>query len=138
MTIENAKALQEQLANEAIVQQQKNESKELAGSCIQSIAIVGKAWGIPADETTRWQVYAQQKQTRRVGDAGPRENTADSGTQHPAHDKTVKVIQLVWDMFETALDLGDDADRYRLFDTAHALAAVYLPPNWLGSKPIIS
>ena len=55
MTIENAKALQEQLANEAIVQQQKNGSKELAGSCIQSIAIVGKAWGIPADETTRWQ-----------------------------------------------------------------------------------
>ncbi len=47
-------------------------------------------------------------------------------------------MQLVWDMFETALDLGDDAARYRLFDTAHALAAVYLPPDWLGSKPIVS
>ena len=77
MTIENARVLQEQLANEAIVQQQKNGSKELADDCIQSIAIVGKAWGIPADETTRWQ-HAQQKQTRRVGGAEPRENTADS------------------------------------------------------------
>ena len=40
MTIENARVLQEQLANEAIVQQQKNGSKELADDCIQSIAIV--------------------------------------------------------------------------------------------------
>ena len=44
----------------------------------------------------------------------------------------------MWDMFETALNLGDDADRYRLFATVHALAAVYLPPDWLGSKPIVS
>lgn len=49
-----------------------------------------------------------------------------------------RVMQFVWDMFETALNLGDDADRYRLFDTVHALAAVYLPPDWLGSKPIAS
>ena len=34
-------------------------------------------------------------------------------------------------------DLGDDADRYRLFDTAHTLAAVYLLPDWLGAKPIV-
>ena len=53
MTIENARALQEQLANEAIVQQQKNGSKELADGCRQSITIVGKAWGIPVDETVR-------------------------------------------------------------------------------------
>ena len=138
MTIENARVLQEQLANEAIVQQQKNESKELADDCIRSIAVVGKAWGIPADETARRQVRAQQEQTQRVGDAGPRENTADSDMLHPAPDKVVKVMQLMWDMFETALDLGDDADRYRLFDTAHALAAAYLPPDWLGSKPIVS
>lgn len=45
---------------------------------------------------------------------------------HPVPDKAVKVVQLVWDMSETALDLGDDADSYRLFDTAHALVAVYL------------
>ena len=108
----------------------------LADDCIQSIAIVGKAWGIPADETTRWQ-HAQQKQTRRVGGAEPRENTADSDMLHPAPGKAVKVMQLVWDMFETALDLGDDADRYRLFDTAHTLAAVYLPLEWLGSMPIV-
>ena len=31
-----------------------------------------------------------------------------------------RVMQFVWDMFETALNLGDDADRYRLFDTVHA------------------
>ena len=43
MAIENARALQEQLANEAIVQQQKNGSRELADDCIQSIAVVGKA-----------------------------------------------------------------------------------------------
>ena len=138
MTIENARALQEQLANEAIVQQQKNGSKELADDCIRSIAVVGKAWGIPADETARRQERARQEHTRHVGDAGPRENTADSDMLHPTPDKVVKVMQLVWDMFETALDLGDDADRYRLFDTAHALAAVYLPPEWLGSKPIVN
>ena len=116
MTIENARVLQEQLANEAIVQQQKNGSRELADDCIQ---------------------HAQQKQTRRVGGAEPRENTADSDMLHPAPGKAVKVMQLVWDMFETALDLGDDVDRYRLFDTAHTLAAVYLLPDWLGAKPIV-
>ena len=136
MTLENARVLQEQLANEAIAHLQENGSKELADDCVRSIAVVGKAWGIPADETTRWQ-HAQQKQTRRVGGAEPRGNTADSDMLHPAPGKAVKVMQLVWDMFETALDLGDDADRYRLFDTAHTLAAVYLPLEWLGSMPIV-
>ena len=74
----------------------------------------------------------------KPSNAGARENAADSDILRPAPDEVVKVMQLVWDMFETALDLGDDADRYRLFDTAHALAAVYLPPDWLGSKPIVS
>lgn len=78
---------------------------------------------------------AQQEQTRHVGDAGPREAM---GTRHHAPDMFTRVMQFVWDMFETALNLGDDADRYRLFDTVHALAAVYLPPDWLGSKPIAS
>ena len=109
MTIENARVLQEQLANEAIVQQ-KNGSEELAGNCIRSIAVVGKAWGIPADETARRQAHAQQEQVRRVGDAGPRENTTDTDMLPPAPDKDVKVMQLVWDVFETALDLGDDVD----------------------------
>ena len=137
MTIENARVLQEQLANEAIAHLQENGSKELADDCVRSIAVVGKAWGIPVDETVRRQVRAQQEQTRHVGDTGPRENTDDLGAQPPAPDKVVKVMQLVWDMFETALDLGDDADRYRLFDTAHTLAAVYLLPDWLGAKPIV-
>ena len=66
MTIENARALQEQLANEAIIRQWKNESKELADDCIRSIAIVGKAWGIPADETAGRQARAQQEQTWHV------------------------------------------------------------------------
>ena len=138
MTIENAIVLQERLVAEAIVQLQKNGSKELADDCIRSIAVVGKAWGIPADETARRQTRAQQEQTRHVGDAGPRESTAGPDMPPSAPDKAAKVMQLVWDMFETALDIGDDADRYRLFDTAHALAAVYLPPDWLGSKPIVS
>ena len=138
MTIENARVLQEQLANEAIVQQQKNGSRELADDCIQSIAIVGKAWGIPADETANRQTHAQEEQTRRVGDVGAREDAADSGTRHSAPDMAKKAVQTVWELFETALDLDDDADRYKLFDTAHALAEVYLPPDWLGSKPIVS
>ena len=111
MTIENARALQEQLANEAIVQQQKNGGKELADDCVQSIAVVGKAWGIPADETAHRQARAQQEQTQRVGDVEPREDAANSDRLCPVPDKVVKVMQLMWDMFETALDLGDDADR---------------------------
>ena len=43
MTIENARALQEQLANEAIAHLQENGSKELADDCVRSIAVVGKA-----------------------------------------------------------------------------------------------
>ena len=136
MTIENARVLQEQLAADAITQMQENGSKELADDCIQSIAVVGKAWGIPADETARRQSRAQQEQTRHVGDAEAREDAANSDIRPPAPDKAVEIMRLVWDMFETALDLGDDADRYRLFDTANALAAVYLPPEWLASKPI--
>ena len=43
MTIENARALQEQLENEAIARLRKNGNNELADDCIQSIAVVGKA-----------------------------------------------------------------------------------------------
>ena len=64
MTIENARALQEQLANEAIVQQQKNGGKELADDCVQSIAVVGKAWGIPADEAARRKARAHSRSKR--------------------------------------------------------------------------
>ena len=58
MTIENARVLQEQLESEAIAQLRRNGSKELADDCIRSIAIVGKAWGIPADETAHRQARA--------------------------------------------------------------------------------
>ena len=44
MTIENARALQEQLANEAIAQLRKNGNNELVDDCIRSIAVVGKAF----------------------------------------------------------------------------------------------
>ena len=43
MTIENARVLQEQLADEAITQLWKNSSKELVDDCIRSIAVVGNA-----------------------------------------------------------------------------------------------
>ena len=43
MTIENARALQEQLVNEAIAQLRKNGNSELVDDCILSIAVVGKA-----------------------------------------------------------------------------------------------
>ena len=138
MTIENAKVLQERLADEAIAQVQVQGGKELADACIHSIGIVGKAWGIPADETANRQTRALEEQTPRVGGVGAREDAADSGTRPSAPDMAKKAMQTVWDLFETALDLDDDADRYKLFDTAHALAEVYLPPDWLGSKPIVS
>ena len=138
MTIENAKVLQERLAEEAAAQVQVQGGKELADACIHSIGIVGRAWGIPADETANRQSHAQKEQTRRVDDAVPREDTADSDTRQAAPDMATKVMQIVWDLVETALDLADDADRSKLFDTAHALAEEYLPPDWLGSKPILS
>ena len=66
MTIENAKVLQERLADEAIAQVQVKGSKELADACIHSTAIARKARGIPADETANRQTHAQEEQTRRV------------------------------------------------------------------------
>lgn len=67
MTIENAKVLQERLAEEAAAQVQVQGSKELADdACIHSIGIARKAWGIPADETANRQTHAQEEQTRRV------------------------------------------------------------------------
>ena len=95
MTIENARVLQEQLANEAIAHLQENGSKELADDCVRSIAVVGKAWGIPADETAHWQARAQQEQTRHVGDAGPRETM---GTDEKQIDHILDGI----------IDFGDD------------------------------
>lgn len=112
MTIENAKVLQERLADEAIAQVQVQGSKELADACIHSIGIVGKAWGIPADETANRQTRALEEQTPRVGGVGAREDAADSGTRPSAPDMAKKAMQTVWDLFETALDLDDDADRY--------------------------
>ena len=47
MTIENAKVLQERLAEEAAAQVQVQGGKELADACIHSIGIARKAWGIP-------------------------------------------------------------------------------------------
>ena len=66
MTIENAKVLQERLAEEAAAQVQVQGGKELADACIHSIGIARKAWGIPADETANRQTHAQEEQTRRV------------------------------------------------------------------------
>lgn len=126
MTIENARALQEQLANEAIAQLRKNGNNELVDDCIQSIAVVGKAQGIPGDETARRQERAQQEQTRHVGDAGPRETM---GTRHHAPDMFTRVMQFVWDMFETALNLGDDADSPANLQCAARRMLRYQLPN---------
>ena len=74
MTIENAKVLQERLADEAIAQVQVQGSKELADACIHSIGIVGKAWGIPADETANRQTL-RRKNKRGVLATWERERT---------------------------------------------------------------
>ena len=75
MTIENAKVLQERLADEAIAQVQVQGSKELADACIHSIGIVGKAWGIPADETANRQAHTRRKNKRGVLATWERERT---------------------------------------------------------------
>lgn len=136
MTIENARALQKQLANEAIAQMQKTEARSLPTTAPEASPSLAKRGAFRPTKRHAGSP-AQQAQTQHVGNARPREDTADSDMLHHAPDKAVKVMPLVWDVFETA-DLGDGADRYRPFDTAHALAAVYLPPDWLGSKPIVS
>ncbi len=100
MTIENAKALQEQLANEAIAQLRKNGNNELVDDCIpkhrrrrQGVGHSRRRNG--AQARTR----AQQEQTRHVGDAGPRETM---GTRHHAPDMFTRVMQFVWDMFRNS------------------------------------
>ena len=72
MTIENARVLQEQLANEAIAHLQENGSKELADDCIRSIAVVGKVWGIPADETAHCRhAHSRSKRSTLVVNYAP-------------------------------------------------------------------
>ena len=111
MTIENARALQKQLANEAITQMQKTEARSLPTTASETSPSLAKRGAFrPTKRHTG--SPAQQEQTQHhVGNARPREDTADSDMLRHAPDKAVKVMQLVWDMFETALDLGDDADR---------------------------
>ena len=75
MTIENAKVLQERLAEEAAAQVQVQGGKELADACIHSIGIVGKAWGIPADETANRQTHTRRKNKRGVLAMWERERT---------------------------------------------------------------
>ena len=73
MTIENAKALQERLADETIAQVQVQGGKELADACIHSIAIARKAWGVLADETANRHAHSGNK--RGVLAAWERERT---------------------------------------------------------------
>ena len=72
MTIENARVLQEQLANEAIAHLQENGSKELADDCVRSIAVVGKAWGIqPTKRHTGRHAYSRSKRSTLVVNYAP-------------------------------------------------------------------
>lgn len=53
MTIENAKVLQERLAEEAAAQVQVQGGKELADACIHSIGIAQKSVGHPGRRNSK-------------------------------------------------------------------------------------
>ena len=81
----------------------------------RSIRMVGKTWGIPDAETQEW-LDAIAKEHSYAESGSPEHVRAEE--ELPVNLSGLETLNMIWDLFETAVQMDDLSDRQEMLDFA--------------------
>lgn len=102
----------------------------------ETIALIGKAWGLP-DETTaeNLTLIQRERDALRRAVAGESASHALPEEELPINATGMETLDNIWDLFETAVQLGSREQRITLFHLANELADCQNLLDWIEKTP---
>ena len=90
------------------------------------IRIVGKTWGIPEEETQAWlDAIAKEHGYAKSGSS----EHVRSEDELPIHLSGLETLNMIWDLFETAIQMDDLSERREMLDFAKWMEEIPEPPG---------
>ena len=111
MDITRGRELQERIGLDALTQLTLIGTAADTGMQERSIRIVGKTWGIPEAETQAW-LDAIAKERSYAESGSPEHVRPDD--ELPVNLSGLATLNMIWDLFETAVRLDDTAERQEM------------------------
>lgn len=132
MTIERAQEFQERMMREAAAMLNILGDAMDAEKWEQAIALIGKAWCIPGEDTNRRleTLAAMRAYMRKEVDESPYPES-----ELPMNATGMETLDNVWGLFETATQLSDGGERCVLFHIANELAECQNLLDWIETTP---
>ena len=98
----------------------------------RSIRMVGKTWGIPDAETQEW-LDAIAKEHSYAESGSPEHVRAEE--ELPVNLSGLETLNMIWDLFETAVQLESRDHREALFRLASKLMETQNLLDWIEKTP---
>ena len=121
MTKENAAALQERIAREAITLMRACESEMDCTEYEEAVTLIGQAWELP-DGSAQQQIEQIRHEKRRYREAGGRSEDFLKETELPMNASASETLQNMRELLATSLRLESKADRIKMCELAMLLA----------------
>ena len=121
MTKENAAALQERIAREAIALMRACESEMDCTGYEEAITLIGQAWDLP-DGSVQQQIEQIRHEKRRYRETGERSEDFLKETELPMNASASETLQNMRELLATSLRLESKADRIKMCELAMLLA----------------
>ncbi len=128
MTIEQAQKLQESVAKECIALMAVCGTGVDCSLGEQAVPLIGKAWGIPEEDTQRY--IRAIRQERAFAEAGSSESVYPE-CELPINPTGSQTLETIWGLFETAARLDTQAERKHMLDTAIEIAQCQNLEDWI-------
>ena len=115
MDITRGRELQERIGLDALTQWTLFGTATDTGMQERCIRIVGKTWGIPDAETQEW-LDAIAKEHSYAESDSPEHVRPEK--ELPVNLSGLETLNMIWDLFETAVQMDDLSDRQEMLDFA--------------------
>ncbi len=129
MTKETAIELQELMAKEGVALLMLTQNEDDTSHYEKAIRLIGEAWGIASEETERW--VDKISQERQLSQEGKHVYSEDI---IPVTASGAEILENMWRLFETAVELKDVQDRRSILKLAKEMAEYQSLNSWIG-KP---
>lgn len=121
MTKENAAALQERIAREAIALMRACESEMDCTGYEEAVTLIGQAWDLP-DGSAQQQIEQIWREKRRYRETGERSEDFLKETELPMNASASETLQNMRELLAISLRLESKADRTKMCEMAMLLA----------------
>lgn len=121
MTKENAAALQERIAREAIALMRACESEMDCTGYEEAVTLIGKAWDLP-DGSAQQQIEQIRHEKRRYREAGERSEDLLKETELPMNASASETLQNMRELLATSLRLNSKTEHTKICEIAMLLA----------------